>query len=119
MKKYYPLMLLVISTFFSFTFSSSTEPELSCACDIYIPNAFSPNDDGRNDQFLPYPNCVIGEYNMKIFNRWGKLVFESDDIDKGWDGKANGELLLSDVFVYIIKFTYAEDDQQKEEILKR
>ena len=117
MKKYYPLLLLLSGFFFNFSFPFSTATEASFVCNVYVPNAFSPNDDGRNDQFLPYPNCAIGDYNMKVFNRWGKLVFETDSIDKGWDGKVKGELMQPDVFVYIITFTYAEDDQQKEEIL--
>lgn len=119
MKKYYPLLLLGVALslpFFNLN-ATVTTCDPGCACKVFVPNAFSPNEDGRNDTFLPYANCVVTNYNLKIFNRWGKLVFESDAIDKGWDGKANGEQVQPDVFVYIITFSYAEDEAQKEEIL--
>lgn len=117
MKQIFPLLLIITSISLSFTNPTLLSDDSFCACKVFVPNAFSPNEDGRNDTFLPFPNCVVADFDMKVFNRWGKLVFESSTADKGWDGKVNGTLLQPDVFVYVIKFTYAEDDQQKEEIL--
>jgi len=71
---------------------------------IYIPNAFTPNGDGNNDTFLPKGYGII-DYKMYIFNRWGDMIFESDDISKGWDGKVqngSGQLCQQDVYVYKI-----------------
>lgn len=54
---------------------------------IYIPNTFSPNNDGVNDTFLPLGTYINPKgYNLKIFDRWGQIVFETNDVLKGWDG---------------------------------
>lgn len=66
---------------------------------IFVPNAFSPNADNENDVlFVRGEN--IEEMTLKIFNRWGELVFESNDQSVGWDGTYQGELLDPDVYVY-------------------
>ncbi len=59
-----------------------------CAQEIYLPNAFTPNNDGKNPVFLPifsYPD-EIEEYRMEIYNRWGTLVFRTEEKTFGWDG---------------------------------
>jgi len=70
---------------------------------LYIPSAFTPNDDGIND-FFGVKAEGIGAFNIQIFNRWGERIFESDDITKLWDGTYLGERITStDVFVYQVK----------------
>ena len=64
--------------------------DIKPAFTIYIPNTFTPNNDGVNDGFLAL-GIGIKEFNLQIYDRWGKLVFESDDINKAWDGSINGE----------------------------
>lgn len=70
---------------------------------FYIPNSFTPNDDGINDTF-----CGKGIFNsnfkMLIYNKWGELVFSTDDITESWDGTIKGgtEMALEDVYVYHI-----------------
>ncbi len=73
---------------------------------FYIPNAFSPNNDGINDTFYG-KGIFITQYEMKIFDRWGNMIFISDDINKHWDGKANygNEIAQGDVYIYSIKIT--------------
>jgi len=71
---------------------------------IYIPNAFTPNGDGINDVLFVYGD-VITEMYFAIFNRWGQIVFESDNIYEGWDGKFNGNELDPAVFDYYLKAT--------------
>lgn len=73
---------------------------------FYIPNAFSPNDDDVNDTFIG-KGIFIKDFDMKIFDRWGNLVFASTDINKPWDGKVNNgtELAQTDVYIYLIKLT--------------
>jgi gliding motility-associated-like protein len=67
--------------------------------DVFVPNAFSPNQDGYNDELKVYGNC-IEEMVFRIYNRWGELVFESIDPSNTWDGNFKGEHLNSGVFVY-------------------
>ena len=74
---------------------------------IPIPNAFTPNDDGLNDYFQPFPSQVT-DYKMIIFNKFGEKVFESYDINLGWDGYFKGKI-IQDVYVYKIEFK--KDDE--------
>jgi len=73
---------------------------------FYIPNSFTPNEDGINDTFTG-KGMFISTFEMSIFDRWGNLIFLTDDINKGWDGKANhgAETAQGDVYVYVIKVT--------------
>lgn len=68
----------------------------------FVPNAFTPNGDGKNDEFLVYGD--IQEVQMQIFNPWGELVFESSGIGQGWNGTYGGKRLNPGVFVYVIEF---------------
>jgi gliding motility-associated-like protein len=74
-------------------------------CKVYIPSGFTPNGDGLNDLFRVTGVEVISEFNLKIFNRWGQIIFETNDKTKGWDGKLEGTVLSTGTFVYILKYT--------------
>jgi gliding motility-associated-like protein len=54
--------------------------------DYSLPNVFTPNNDGANDLFLPFPYRFIDRIEIQVFNRWGGLVFETNDPDINWDG---------------------------------
>jgi gliding motility-associated-like protein len=71
---------------------------------IYIPNAFTPNGDGINDAFMPLM-LGVKEFEMLIFDRWGLKIFETDNVQKPWDGKVEGKdnLCQNDVYVYMVK----------------
>ncbi|MGB4970024.1 MAG: gliding motility-associated C-terminal domain-containing protein [Saprospiraceae bacterium] len=69
---------------------------------IFIPNAFSPNQDGNND-FLFVRSNTISTMQLGIYSRWGEKVFESFNILDGWDGRFKGKLLGPDVFGYFLK----------------
>jgi gliding motility-associated-like protein len=69
--------------------------------DIFFPNAFSPNNDGVNDELLVRSNFVT-TINLHIFNRWGEEVFVSKDINIGWDGTYKGKLLSSDIYGFFL-----------------
>ncbi len=73
---------------------------------FYIPDAFSPNNDGINDTFSG-KGVLISKYEMMIFDRWGNLIFFSDDFSKPWDGRANHgtQIVQEDVYIYSIKVT--------------
>ena len=85
-------------------------------CEVYVPNAFSPDFNGYNDIFRPYSNCVLENYSMKIFNRWGAMVFESNNVDTGWDGRFNNKDVDEGVYVYLFEF---EVNQMGENIIKK
>lgn len=70
---------------------------------LYVPNAFTPNGDGKNEVFFAYGEEVV-EFRMYIFDRWGNMIFQSDDMTKGWDGRARDgeETAQQDVYVYRI-----------------
>lgn len=70
---------------------------------IYIPNTFTPNNDGLNDVFYVY-GLGLEDYSMTIFNRWGAKIFTSTDQARGWDGKFNGKDCKEDTYIY--KLTY-------------
>ncbi len=68
---------------------------------VYIPNAFSPNGDGDNDIFfLAAPNVESGI--LSIYNRWGRLLYRSLNIENGWDGTFEGQSLPEGVYVYVL-----------------
>ncbi len=73
---------------------------------FYVPNAFSPNGDGLNDVFTGKGIGIIG-FDMVIYDRWGMLLYETHDINKGWNGTVNGgtQLAQEDTYVYIIHVT--------------
>lgn len=68
---------------------------------LYVPNTFTPNGDQLNDVFL-VPTTNMSEYNIKIFDRWGALLFESNDVTTCWDGTYRGKAVAEDVYVYAI-----------------
>lgn len=65
--------------------------EKECNCEITFPNVFTPNGDGLNDYFEINGTRDIARFNLKIFNRWGTLVYESNDIEKYWNGEISGK----------------------------
>ena len=70
---------------------------------IYIPTGFTPNRDGKNDVFIPIM-MGVGEYNFYIYDRFGELVFETEDQLEGWDGKVNGgEFALAGHYAYAVQ----------------
>jgi gliding motility-associated-like protein len=74
---------------------------------VFTPNAFSPNGDGNNDVFLVYGEA-IKKVDLKIFNRWGELIFESTNQYNGWDGTYKGELQNPGVYTFITTVTYLD-----------
>ena len=73
--------------------------------DFFIPNAFTPNGDGKNDVFRVYGSS-IKELHMMIFNTWGQKIFESSDLEKGWDGMFNNHLQQLGAYIYVVKATF-------------
>lgn len=72
---------------------------------IFIPNAFTPNNDGINDFFKAYfPLNMVTELYLAVYDRWGNIIFETDNINsQGWDGTYKGEKLGTDVYVFMFR----------------
>ncbi len=88
--------------------SSSAEITSGCPAYLTVPQAFTPNGDGTNDYFIVYSN--VRNYQIRIFNRWGEMVFESHDLNYYWDGRYKGTLQETGTFVYYASGT---DDHGK------
>lgn len=76
-----------------------------CRCHVYLPTAFSPNADGTNDQLLIKTRCALSSYQMEVYDRWGKLIFVSNNFDRGWDGTYQGQDLPPGSYAFIIRYT--------------
>jgi gliding motility-associated-like protein len=87
---------------------SDTVRVQKCAGNIYVPNAFSPNGDGLNDIFRVFASPDdVAEFNMKVFNRWGEKVFESNSVVSGWDGMKAGTYCPAASYVWKINYKVA------------
>lgn len=74
-------------------------------CDnVYLPNSFTPNQDGRNDIFYPATDQEFKEYGFWIYDRWGTLVFKTNQPNVGWDGRINGEDAQMGIYVWRISY---------------
>ena len=78
---------------------------------VFIPTAFSPNEDGVNDDLQVFPSENVSKFHQfVIFNRWGDIVFSASEFTSleatkySWDGRFNGKLVAPDVFVYYIEY---------------
>lgn len=73
---------------------------------LIIPNVFTPNNDAYNDKFKPKTIGDISEYRIQIFNRWGKRVYESTDVEEGWDGTVfnNGSACAEGTYYFVINY---------------
>ena len=83
--------------------------------EVFFPNAFTPNADGINDGFIGV-GVGIKDYEMWVFDRWGNLIYYTNDINKPWDGKVqgkSGEIVQEDVYVWKARVTDVFDKQHK------
>ena len=82
--------------------------EGEACCRVYVPTAFSPDGDGVNDVFSPafaQAGCRgVGAYELRVFDRWGGLVFASSEPAIGWDGRYRGRALGNGVYVYTLRY---------------
>jgi len=85
---------------------------------MYVPNAFTPNGDGKNDVFNVGAHGVSAEdFELLIFDRWGNRILKTNDLYEGWNGAMNnhGEVIEQDVYVY--KISYKDLDGRKHKLL--
>ena len=90
-----------------------------CPGNLYVPNSFTPNNDGLNDVFMPVSYGTINAYTLTIYNRWDNVVFITNDINEGWDGTFVNKMQTNDVYVYKISFNYISHfgGKKKEELV--
>ena len=74
------------------------------SCEVFFPNVFTPNNDGKNDVFKILNVYNIKDFTFTIYNRWGEKVFETNDYLKGWNGKYKGQPAVSGAYVWYCKF---------------
>ncbi|HEU5166366.1 MAG TPA: gliding motility-associated C-terminal domain-containing protein [Chitinophagaceae bacterium] len=85
-------------------------------CVVYVPNAFTPNSDGKNDLFRASGTGSVTEFEMNVYNRWGRLIFTTKDKLKGWNGTLNSMLQPGGVYVWTVRFKTTSNP--KEELMK-
>jgi gliding motility-associated-like protein len=103
----YPIQLIATNTYGC---SDTAYSQVTTNTDIIFPNVFTPSEDGTtggfyditsltNDVFFPYTSGVE-EFKMQIFNRWGELIFETNNFKQGWDGYYRGKICEQDVYIW-------------------
>jgi len=76
----------------------------TCSCQLLLPNAFTPDGDGRNDNFRPLHACEMSNFEMNIYNRYGDLVFRSLSPDDAWDGSYRGGKAQAGTYVWSARY---------------
>jgi gliding motility-associated-like protein len=79
-----------------------------CECLVIFPNAFSPDGNGWNEKFTTVSPCAFNKFNLKIFSRWGELLFETSDptFDAGWNGTFKGKNVQEGVYIYTCEYEH-------------
>lgn len=86
------------------SFVTQVRTKICSDCDVLLPNAFSPNGDGINDIFKPQGNCNADEYNLQVYARSGAVIYETKDINSGWDGSINGNPVPVGAYYYLVRY---------------
>jgi len=73
-------------------------------CDIFIPSAFTPNNDGLNETFGVLGDATVKSFSMEIFNKWGQLVYKSDAISQKWDGTFKGKKVPNGAYPWTLYY---------------
>jgi gliding motility-associated-like protein len=103
-------IMLIANNSFNCPDTAYQQLKILPATGLYIPNAFTPNGDQKNDIFLPVIAGEVSSYQLLIFNRWGEMIFQSNDQNTGWDGYYKNDKVQDDVYVYrlVYKLTGSE-----------
>lgn len=83
---------------------SLTITEANCDCELFIPNVFTPNGDNINDQFFPQYNCNITTYNLQVFDRFGRMMYKTEDPNAPWQGECRQDDCPAGVYYYHFEF---------------
>jgi gliding motility-associated-like protein len=85
-----------------------------CIRGFYIPTAFTPNNDYKNDLFKPLLFGNVKKYQFIIYNRWGQIVFQTTELNKAWDGTVSGEPQDPNVFVWVCTYQFVSEEVKTE-----
>ena len=80
-------------------------------CYIDIPSGFTPNGDGLNDNLYPLNAFKAKNLSFKIYNRYGQIIYESNDWHQKWDGRLKGELQQSGTYIWTLDYTHKDTGQ--------
>ncbi len=91
------------------TYSTMAVTQENCLCTMFIPNSFSPNGDNTNESFEFFPECELSNFQLQIFNRWGKMMFTTDNPLHFWDGTYKGDILVQESYIYKVKYSFTNE----------
>lgn len=109
---YYTVKLLAYNSLLGCIDSARKTLTVIDFCLIDVPTAFTPNNDGLNDYFQPHSAFKADKYQFKVYNRWGQLVFQSQNWQEKWDGKVNGILQNTGVYVWMLSYTHRDTGKE-------
>lgn len=116
-------IILTVTSFYGCVSTDSAFIKVQPCCDVIMPDAFSPNGDGRNDVFRPISKMDQNVVTFRIVNRWGQTVFETKDaFQQGWDGTNRGEAAPMETYFYFLRYQCADGkfyEKQGEVLLVR
>ena len=86
-----------------------------CDCRVFVPNSFTPDQSGNNEWFTPIadPECTLENYTFTVFDRWGGTIFESRNVEFGWDGKVNGKAAPIGLYAYRLLYKFEKTPQKQ------
>ncbi|WP_082886624.1 gliding motility-associated C-terminal domain-containing protein [Flavisolibacter tropicus] len=82
------------------------------SCYIAVPNAFTPNGDGKNETIGPLNAIKAEQVEFAVYNRWGQLVYKTQNWKNGWDGKLNGKLQPASVYIWTLSYVNRDTKQK-------
>lgn len=109
---YYTVKLLAYNSSLGCADSARKTLTVLDHCLIEVPSGFTPNNDGLNDFFQPHNALKADNYEFKVYNRWGQLVFQSRNWREKWDGKIIGAYQTTGVFVWMLSYTHRDTGKQ-------
>lgn len=95
---------------------ATNEPDMPFDNNLFVPNAFSPNNDGNNDIFLPLTSDMLKFFSLTIYNRWGEVIFKSNDHLIGWDGTVNHQPCPQGVYVWKCEYQFDSNPEMQTRI---
>lgn len=89
-----------------YSFELQKEP---CDCPVYLPNAFSPNADGLNDQLRLFSQCTLQSLTTSIYNRWGAKIFQGTTANDFWDGNVKGKAAQPGIYIVVVHYQLLDE----------
>lgn len=90
----------------SYTFTLDRK---ACECDIFLPTAFSPNNDSQNDELSLFSNCSLSQIEMKVYSRWGNELVNGKAEGFSWDGMSNGKAVPPGLYLVLIRYELIDE----------